>query len=58
VAGISGLDGVDGEDTERVDSFSFKLTIERSGSDGGQENLLERRRGVGQMVTRPAGSFS
>ena len=58
VAGISGLDRVDREDAEGVDRFSFKLAIERGGSDGGQENLLERRRGERQMVTRPAGSYN
>ena len=45
VAGVCGLHRVDGEDAESVDGFGFELSIERGGSDGGQENLLERRRG-------------
>ena len=45
VAGVGGLDRVDGEDAQGVDGFGFELSIERGGSDGGQENLLERRRG-------------
>ncbi len=45
MAGVGGLDRVDGEDAQGVDGFGFELAIERGGSDGGQENLLERRRG-------------
>ena len=45
MTGVGGLDRVDGEDAEGIDGFGFKLTVERGGSDGGQENLLERRRG-------------
>ena len=48
MTGVGGLDRVDREDTKRIDGFGFKLTVERGGSDGGQENLLERRRGKGR----------
>ena len=41
MAGIGGLDRVDGEHAQGVDGFGFELAIERGGSDGGQENLLE-----------------
>src|SRR5215213_1345230 len=42
---VGRLDRVDREDAQGIDGFGFKLTVERGGSDGGQENLLERRRG-------------
>jgi len=45
MTGVGSLNRVDGEDAESIDGFGFKLTVERGGSDGGQENLLERRRG-------------
>src|SRR3954462_8919163 len=45
MTGVGGLDRVDREDAQGIDGFGFKLTVERGGSDGGQENLLERRRG-------------
>jgi hypothetical protein len=45
MTGVGGLDRVDREDAESIDGLGFKLTVERGGSDGGQENLLERRRG-------------
>ncbi len=46
MTGVGGLDRVDREDPKSIDSFGFKLTVERGGSDGGQENLLERRPGT------------
>src|SRR4051794_18578832 len=45
MTGVGGLDRIDREDAEGIDGFGFKRTVERGGSDGGQENLLERRRG-------------
>ena len=45
VAGVCGLHRVDGEDAQGIDGFGFELSVERGESDGGQENLLERRRG-------------
>jgi hypothetical protein len=41
MAGVGGLDRVDGEDAQGVDGFGFELSIERGGSDGGQEYLLD-----------------
>ncbi len=52
VAGVGGLHRVDGEDAQGVDGFGFELSIERGGSDGGQENLLERRRGQRRLPRR------
>src|SRR5215212_11342240 len=49
VARVCGLYRVDGEDTQGIDGFGFELSVERGESDGGQENLLELRRGFGQL---------